>query len=100
MLSGFQLVFFGIFAKILLGEEVCRGLTLERAAAAGIVVFTAGFLWALGIGWYYVQSGFRNLPPLVYSVLCLTLMAIGLRTFFASFMLSLIAEQKRTRGYV
>ena len=98
VISGFQLLLFGTFASVLLGERLPRGLTLEKVSALGATAFAVGLLWALAIGWRWASSGFRSLPPVVYSVSCLTLMTLGLQTFFASFMLSLVAEQRKAAG--
>ncbi len=96
IISGLQLIFFGLFTSILLGERNMQSPTIEKTTAIGIIIFTIGLLWALQIGWEWVNSGFKNLPPIIYSISCLTLIAVGLQIFFASFILKLIAEQRRT----
>jgi hypothetical protein len=92
---GYQVVFFNAFARLLEGRRLPRFLTLERGATAGALIFLAGLAWALKSIYEWVASGFKALPPVEHSVACLTLIAVGLQTFFSSFMLSVIAERRK-----
>lgn len=92
---GYQTLFFGAFAKILHGRSLPKFLNLEKGATVGAAVFALGFTWATWLLLGYVGSGFKALPPVEQSLVCLTLIALGLQTFFSSFMLSIIAEHKR-----
>jgi hypothetical protein len=67
-------------------------LTLERGATIGALIFTAGFIWTAKLLLDWIGSGFKSLPTVEQDIACLTLIVIGLQTFFSSFMLSIIAE--------
>ncbi|MEM2293784.1 MAG: glycosyltransferase [Nitrososphaerota archaeon] len=95
IIVGFQAVFFGFFSRMLAGEILPRFLTLEKCSSIGAIIFAAGFIWAFKIGYEWVGSGFKVLPPVVHSVACLTLMILGLQIFLSAFMLSIISEYKR-----
>ena len=95
IIAGYQALFFGLFAKVYRGKGVPRFLTLERGAAAGILLFTAGIAYTsyLVLGW--ASSNFSSLPPIEIDIIGFTLIVIGIQTFFSSFMLSIIANGKR-----
>jgi glycosyltransferase involved in cell wall biosynthesis len=95
IIAGYQVLFFGLFAKVHRGKGVPRFLTLERGVAAGILLFTAGIAYTsyLVLGW--ASSNFSSLPPIEIDIIGFTLIVIGIQTFFSSFMLSIIANGKR-----
>jgi hypothetical protein len=95
LILGYQGIFFTFFAKFLTHKGLPKFLTLERGAAAGTLVFAAGFTWTLKMVFEWVISGFHVLPPVEHSVICLTFMGLGIQTFFASFMFSILAEHRR-----
>lgn len=95
LIAGFQMLLFGVFAKLLLGEGLPKILTLGKSSSIGFLIFMAGFAGAVKVGLDWFGSGFRALPPVVYSVMCLTLMVLGLQIFLSSFMMSIIAEHRR-----
>lgn len=92
-LAGYQALFFGIFSKLIHGE-LSKILTLEKGIIAGLAVFATGFLEALWLVLKWVNSGYIDLPLMEHSVIAFTLIVLGIQTFFASFMLSIIAEHK------
>jgi glycosyltransferase involved in cell wall biosynthesis len=92
---GYQILFFGAFARMLMYRGLPRFLTLERGATIGAMVFAAGFIWTLKLLLEWMGSGFKSLPPVEQDIACFTLIVIGLQTFFSSFMLSIIAEQRK-----
>ncbi|MCS7140545.1 MAG: glycosyltransferase family 2 protein [Candidatus Nezhaarchaeota archaeon] len=94
LIVGFQMLLFGVFTKMLLGERLPKFLSLERSSTIGSLIFMAGFVGAAKIGLDWIMSGFEYLPPAVYSVTCLTLMVLGLQAFLSSFLMSVIAEKK------
>ncbi|MDW8049997.1 MAG: glycosyltransferase family 2 protein [Nitrososphaerota archaeon] len=94
LIVGFQMLLFGVFTKMLLGERLPKFLSLERSLTIGSLIFMAGFVGAAKIGLDWIMSGFEYLPPAVYSVTCLTLMVLGLQAFLSSFLMSVIAEKK------
>ena len=92
ILIGYQVLFFGLFAKILEGGGLPRFLTLERGATLGVLILIVGSAWTakLLLGW---MSG-GKLPPIKHSITGLVLIVLGLETFFSSFMLSIVARGK------
>jgi glycosyltransferase involved in cell wall biosynthesis len=91
---GYQIVFFAFFANIYEGKRVPRFLTLERGGLIGVLVFSAGFIYVLGLLLKWASGGYGSLPPLSSSILGYTLITLGTQTFFSSFMLSVIATNK------
>jgi len=92
---GYQTLFFGAFAKMLEHRNLPKFLTLERGTTIGALIFTAGFIWTAKLLLDWIGSGFKSLPPVEQDIVCLTLIVIGLQTFFSSFMLSIIAEHRK-----
>ena len=92
---GYQVLFFGAFARMLERGGLPKSLTLEKGATVGALIFTAGLVWAAKLLLDWIGSGLQSLPPVGQDVACFTLMVIGLQTFFSSFMLSIIAEHKK-----
>lgn len=92
---GYQILFFGVFAKMLIHRDLPKFLTLERGATIGALIFTAGFIWTAKLLLDWIDSGFKSLPPVEQDIACFTLIVIGLQTFFSSFMLSIIAELRK-----
>ncbi len=92
---GYQVLFFGFFVRILEYGSLPKSLTLERGTIIGSLIFITGFIWAIKLLLNWINSGFKSLPTIEEDILCLTLIVIGLQTFFSSFMLSIIAEQKK-----
>lgn len=92
---GYQVLFFGLFAKIYKGRKLSRFLTLERTATVGAFVFLAGVLYVsyLILGWK--EGRFEGWPPIQLDIIGFTLIVLGLQTFFSSFMLSMLANRSR-----
>lgn len=109
VLLGFQLVFFGIAAKVfaitegLLPEDESfqrwfRYVTLETGLAAGALLLVAGFGIAFSSLHAWAHEGYGPLPPVemmrrtLPAMLCLML---GTEVCFASFFLSLLGLRRR-----
>jgi glycosyltransferase involved in cell wall biosynthesis len=92
---GYQTLFFGAFARMLEHRSLPKFITLEKGATIGALIFAAGFIWAAKMLLDWMGSGFKSLPPIEQDIACFTLIVIGLQTFFSSFMLSIIAEQRK-----
>ena len=95
---GYQALFFGLFAKIHLGKQVPRFLTLERGAIAGISILLFGLACALYSVSRWILSGFTELPSIELDIMAFTAMVLGMQTFFSSFMLSGIMEYRRKKS--
>ncbi|HEX4154296.1 MAG TPA: glycosyltransferase family 2 protein [Acidobacteriaceae bacterium] len=109
VLLGFQLVFFGIAAKVfattegLLPEDASfdrwfRYITLETGLAAGVLLLLAGLGIAISSVVSWAHTGYGPLPPVAMmrhtlpAMLCLML---GTEVCFASFFLSLLGLRRR-----
>lgn len=109
ILLGFQLVFFGIAAKVfaitegLLPEDPTfyrwfRFVTLETGLAAGILLLLAGVGIAVSSVIAWAHTGYGPLPPVhmmrrtLPAMLCLML---GTQVCFGSFFLSLLGLRRR-----
>lgn len=108
-LLGFQLVFFGVAAKVfaitegLLPEDPTfdrwfRHVTLETGLAAGILLVLAGICIAISSVMAWAHTGYGPLPPVhmmrrtLPAMLCLML---GTQVCFGSFFLSLLGLRRR-----
>lgn len=92
MIVGYQVVFFGIFAKINAGKTLPRFLTLGKGVALGTTLFLSGLVYASILLTQWISSGFKHLPAIEHDIIAFTLIALGLHAFFSAFMLSILAE--------
>jgi glycosyltransferase involved in cell wall biosynthesis len=109
VLLGFQLVFFGVAAKVfaitegLLPEDAkferwFRYITLETGLAAGVLLVLVGLGIAVSSVVSWAHTGYGSLPPVqmmrhtLPAMLCLML---GTEVCFASFFLSLLGLRRR-----
>ena len=109
LLIGFQLMFFGVFAKafavrqMLVPEEkhIRRFLelaNLEAGLIAGLVVFLIGFVLLLFdvMNWRYHNFGQLSYPDSMrITIPSVTLIMLGLQTIFSGFFLSILGLKKR-----
>ena len=98
---GYQIIFLGLFAETYgvhhglskrdrITEFIAKHVTLGRGSTLGLVVFLAGFIFALKMFMNWVSSGYKDLPLLDQDIAAFTLLVIGLQTIFYSFFLSVI----------
>jgi glycosyltransferase involved in cell wall biosynthesis len=98
---GYQVLFLGLFAKLYsikhemrnhdyMTRFIAKHVSLERGITAGMMMFLAGFIFALYLAWNWVNSGFMQLPVLDQDIAGITLMVIGLQTVFNSLFVSVI----------
>ena len=109
ILLGFQLVFFGVAAKVfattegLLPEDASfdrwfRYITLETGLAVGVLLLLTGVGIAVSSVMDWSHTGYGPMPPVqmmrhtLPAMLCLML---GTEVFFASFFLSLLGLKRR-----
>jgi hypothetical protein len=64
IITGYQIIFFGLFARIKSGESLPRILTLERGALAGAIIFTSVLVYAPTLALEWIINGFKNLQNL------------------------------------
>lgn len=105
ILLGYQLIFFGGFAKTYaithLGDtsttlqSMFKHVTIEKAGIVGIFLTLLGLCIYLIIYARWYQSGFGSLNEIKNSIVALTLLVLGIQTFFSAFMLSIIGIKER-----
>lgn len=93
--TGYQTILLGFFAKISRGRSLPSFFTLEKGAILGALVFLTGGFYTLNLVLDWLNSGFRHLPFVEQDILGFMLIALGIQTFFSSFMLSVIAEGRK-----
>ncbi|QSW98237.2 glycosyltransferase family 2 protein [Haloterrigena alkaliphila] len=95
---GYQVASLGVFAAVTsdpiqkpedpITERVIGSLSLEHGATAGLLVFAAGGLYAAGLVYQWISSGFGSLEFTMGALIAFTAIVIGLQTVFSSFFLS------------
>lgn len=105
IITGYQLILFSGFSKVYaithLGdsnksiEAVFRWLTIEKAGLFGIVLalFGAAIYLIIFINW--INSGFSSLNEIKNSVVSLTMLVLGVQTFFSAFMFSILGIKEK-----
>ncbi|MFA1611807.1 glycosyltransferase family 2 protein [Halobellus rubicundus] len=103
VLVGYQVGSLSVFATVAsdpiqrpndpITDALIEQLNLEHIATIGLVIYTAGLLYA---GWLVVQwaqTGFTRLPMVVGDVLAFTAIVLGIQTIFNAFFLSAVAGE-------
>lgn len=98
IILGYQLIAFSAFSKIYaishLGdrnqfiESLFKKITIERAGILGLIIILIGIFIYLFIFIKWMNSGFGSLNEIKNSIVALTLLVIGVQTFFSAFMFS------------
>lgn len=91
-LAGYQVLYFGVFSKLIHGE-LSRAFTLERGLAAGLSIFAIGLSGSAYLAWRWLAE--EVLPSIEISVIAFTLLILGIQATFSSFMLSIVAENSK-----
>lgn len=104
ILLGYQLIQFSLFSKIYainhLGDKnkyielVFNKLTIEKTILIGLIIVSAGVFIYISIFNEWVNSGFGSLMAFRKSVVGLTLIFLGIQTFFSSFIFSILGIKK------
>ncbi len=104
IIVGYQLIFFGFFAKtysmIYLEEKsssmafFLRHITLEKALMSGLAMAGISAIMYLSIFIQWLQSGFGELQEVKNAIIALTLVVLGVQTFFSGFMLSVLGIKR------
>lgn len=105
LISGYQLIFFAGFARTYaithLGdhdeklESLYKHITIEKAGVAGILLALLGSSLFAYIFVKWLQSGFGSMNEVRNSLLALTLLTLGIQTFFNAFMLSILGIKEK-----
>ncbi|MEM2143734.1 MAG: glycosyltransferase [Candidatus Jordarchaeaceae archaeon] len=94
IISGYQIIFFSLFAKIVQGKSVPPFLTIERGVLLGVSFVVCGLAYILYFFFEFMKLG-DELIYLKMIILGFVFIFLGIQTFFSSFMLSAIAEKRR-----
>ncbi|MBI1850257.1 MAG: glycosyltransferase family 2 protein [Planctomycetes bacterium] len=104
-ISGFQLVLFGIAAKIFSHVErfhqqsrmnrLFDRFRLETGLVLGVVLFLAGFGYDLAVLVRWARNGFTDLHEMRHALVGMTFLVIGLQTIFFSFLYSMLGIERR-----
>jgi glycosyltransferase involved in cell wall biosynthesis len=105
MIVGYELMLFTGFARTYaithLGdkdsflEPLYRKITIEKAGLAGILLSLVGAVIYLFIFVKWIHSGFGSLNEIKNGVLALTLITLGIQTFFSAFMFSILGIKEK-----
>ena len=71
---------------------IVKRVSLERGATAGLVIFLAGFVYAIHLILDWVESGYKDLPTFEHEFAGITLLVIGLQMIICSLYLSFISR--------
>ncbi|MEM2240476.1 MAG: glycosyltransferase family 2 protein [Candidatus Bathyarchaeia archaeon] len=99
LLVGFQITFFGFFAEAYMANVgllksggvvrlILRHLSLERGIILGILFFSTGLAYLVGLLIRWMSSGYTAFPLRGEDIMAFTLLTLGLQIFFNSFLLS------------
>lgn len=75
---------------------VTKHVTLERGATFGIVLGSAGFVYAVSLIYQWASNGFDSVAFTMNSMLAFTAIVLGLQTIFYAFFLSAIGDASTT----
>ncbi|MFA5184813.1 MAG: glycosyltransferase family 2 protein [Patescibacteria group bacterium] len=105
VILGYQLILFSGFSKIYaithlgddhrLIENLFKKITIERTGLIGLLLAIAGAVIYLSIFFGWLNSHFGELQEIKESIIALTLLIVGVQTFFAAFMFSILGIKNK-----
>jgi len=105
VILGYQLILFSGFSKVYaithLGdsdhrlESLFKWLTIEKAGLVGILMALMGAVIYVIIFVSWVGSGYSSLDEIKNSIVALTLLVLGIETFFSAFMFSILGIKEK-----
>lgn len=105
IILGYQLMIFGGFSKVYavthlgdsdrLVEKLFRHITIEKTGLAGLLIAVAGAIIYLTIFLNWLNSGFSSLSEIKNSLVAVTLLILGMQTFFSAFMFSMLGIKEK-----
>ncbi|MFA5155561.1 MAG: glycosyltransferase family 2 protein [Patescibacteria group bacterium] len=105
IILGYQLILFSGFSKVYaitqlddndrLIESLFRHITIEKTGLFGLLLAAVGAIIYLSILIGWLNSGFGALPEIKESIIALTLLVLGIQTFFAAFMFSILGIKNK-----
>ncbi len=105
IILGYQLILFSGFSKIYaithlgdtnrLIESLFRHITIEKTGLAGLLLAIGGGIIYLSIFIGWLRSDLGSLQEIKSSMIGLTLLVVGIQTFFAAFMFSILGIKNK-----
>ena len=104
-ITGYQLIFFAIFAKTYaithlkerntLLEKAYKYITIENSSIISLLFIIIGVSIYVSIFLGWVQSGFGELDKVKQSIIALTLVTLSMQTISSAFMLSILGIKEK-----
>lgn len=105
IMIGYQIIFFAGFSRVYavnhLGDSdktiefLYNKITIEKASIIGLVLISTGLFIFIFILTKWIASDFGALGEYKNSIVALTLMVLGIQTFFSAFMLSILGIKEK-----
>ncbi|MBB6646624.1 glycosyltransferase [Halobellus ruber] len=103
-LLAYQVAAMGVFATITsdpiqrptdpVTTAVVEHMNLERMSTIGLLIFTAGAVYAVWLVVQWAATGFQQLPMVVGDVIAFTAIVLGAQTIFNAFFMSSVADRE------
>lgn len=108
ILVGYQLIFFAFFTKVYsllifkeknkILEKILKFLTIEKGIILSLILILFGFLIYFFVFYEWIKFRFSPLLETKRSIIALTLIFLGVQTFFFSFLMSVLSLKKDDRN--
>jgi len=108
VLVGYQLIFFAFFTKVYsflifkernkMLEKIFKFLTIEKGILLALFLILFGFLVYFFVFYEWIKFRFSPFLETKRSIIALTLIFLGVQTFFFSFLLSVLSLRKDDRN--
>lgn len=105
IMVGYQIIFFAGFSRIYavthLGdsdkmiEMLFKKITLEKASILGFLLLVVGIFIYIYVFSKWINSGLGSLNEIKNSIVALTLIVLGIQTFFSAFMFSILGIKEK-----
>lgn len=102
VIVGYQTVSFSLFSALAtdpirspndpITRWLHKHLTLERGAAAGLMIFVGGVAYAIYLIGTWVMNGYSSLPLVVGDIAAFILIALGAQTVFMAFFIDMLRD--------
>ena len=104
-LLAYQVASMGVFATLtsdpiqrptdIVTTAVVEHMNLERMSTIGLLIFTAGAVYATWLVIRWASTGFQRLPMATGDVIAFTAIVVGAQTVFNAFFMSATVDQRR-----
>lgn len=105
IILGYQLILFSGFSKVYaithlgdndkLIESLFKKITIEKAGLLGFLIAILGGIIYLSIFIGWIKSGFGAISEIKESIIGLSLLILGIQTFFSAFMFSILGIKNK-----